>query len=147
MKQVAPQIISQSHLSLCPVTLCVLTVPHHSLHYSHSSINSIIVGVCSHTGAGVCLWTQLFLSDVTVLQPGKERRARMDSTCRRCLGHCLVVNLTQHVPNAITRSFYNDFNYFLVLFQTGFMNRARGNNPSKERFPSSSLHSHAAVNV
>lgn len=42
----------------------------------------------------LCLWTQAF----SVLSPrfNLERKVRMDSTHRRCLGHCLIVNLTQH---------------------------------------------------
>lgn len=65
-----------------------------------------------------------------------ERKVRMDSPCRRCLGHCLIVNLPQHA-NAIKDSQQTDsqkkslgglkvfyIRCFLVTLKTAFTNIA-----------------------
>lgn len=58
-----------------------------------------------HTSLSCCCYS-VRESDVdsSLLRFNLERKVRMDSTRRRCLGHCLIVNLTQHVLNAIKGS-------------------------------------------
>lgn len=122
------------------LTLSALAVTLHSLNY-HCCCCYLVIWVR-------CLFLQLGPLWVTRLRLNLERKVKMDSTCRRCLGHCLTVNLTQHVLNAIRGSFRTDredfcctfkgvlyYMYLFVCLFRDFQNWfARRNNPSSFSF-------------
>lgn len=91
------------HNLICPSVLThfLLSLTHIAPFITFVIIIILVVIIWSE-GLTVFLWTQPFW--VMSLRLNLERKVRMDSTCRRCLGHCLIVNLTLCVLNTITGS-------------------------------------------